>query len=116
MGVMSSSLPQGDRARHLTQIDRPSPAKAQLLTAREKREKAARLLRTAITRSDLKLMAVCDKDHGQLSREIDDKEKLSFHEMYARWDAAVWIELIPLLAKEFGMEVERVIRLKEVAR
>ena len=71
--------------------------------------------RVAITRSDLKFAAVSDKDHGQLSRMIDDKEKLSFHEMFATWPRAVWRELIPLLAEEHGFEVTRVITIRDVA-
>jgi hypothetical protein len=103
------------RAELLTTVDRPSPAKAQVLTQREKREKAGRIVRLAITRSDLKFQAVSDKDHGQLSRMIDDKEKLSFHEMFATWPDSVWRELIAILAVEFGGEVTRVITIRESA-
>lgn len=103
------------RAELLTTVDRPSPAKVVVLTPREKRDQAARMVRLAIVRSDLKFHAVSDKDHGQLSREIDDKEKLSFHEMVATWPPEVWIELIALLAKHFGGDVTRVIRLRDVA-
>lgn len=112
---MAESMTQPRLNSLLTNVDRPSPAKARLLTQREKRAKAARMVRLAITRSDLKLQAVSDKDHGQMSREIDDKEKLSFHEMVASWPPAVWRELIALLALEFGGEVERVVRFKESA-
>jgi hypothetical protein len=52
-------------------------------------------------------LAVCAKDPGQLSRQIDDQEKLSFHEMFATWAPEVWRELIPLLAVEFGGDVSR---------
>ncbi len=99
------------RADLLTTVDRPSPAKAALLTPGEKRHRAGRLVRLAITRSDLKFQAVSDKDHGQLSREIDDKEKLSFHDMFATWPPAVWRELIALLAVEFGGDVRIVVTL-----
>lgn len=99
----------------LTTIDRPTPATVRGLTTREKRDRAAQIVRLAIARSDLKYAAVSDKDHGQLSREIDDKERLSFHDMVATWPPAVWRELIPLLALEFGGDVARVITLKEVA-
>lgn len=99
----------------LTTIDRPSPAKVQRLTPGEKRHRAGRLVRLAILRSDLKYQAVSEKDHGQLSREIDDKEKLSFHEMFATWPPEVWLELIALLAKEFGGDVQTVITLRKVA-
>jgi len=103
------------RADLLTTVDRPTPAKATLLTAREKRVRAGHLVRLAIRRSDLKFAAVSDKDHGQLSREIDDKEKLSFHEMVATWPPAVWRELIPILALEFGGDVQRVITMPREA-
>jgi len=103
------------RAGLLTTVDRPSPAKAQLLTPGEKRHRAGRLVRLAIVRSDLKFQAVSEKDHGQLSREIDGKEKLCFHDMFATWPPAVWLELIALLAEEFGGEVQRVITLKRSA-
>lgn len=112
---MRDSLPQSRRAALLTKVDRPSPAHAHLLTRCEKRAKAARIVRLAITRSDLKLAAVSDKDHGQLSRELDDKEKLSFHEMFATWPPEVWRQLIALLAVEFGGSVEQVIKIRERA-
>jgi hypothetical protein len=112
---MSSIVDSARRADLLTTVDRPSPVKATLLTPREKRHRAGRLVRLAITRSDLKFQAVSEKDHGQLSREIDDKEKLSFHEMFATWPPAVWRELIALLALEFGAEVSRVITMPEGA-
>lgn len=114
MGMSATMHPQR-RADLLTSVDRPSPAKAQLLTAREKREECARLLRLAIARRDLKLAAVCDKDHGQLSREIDDKEKLSVHEIYARWSEEVQLEFVTLWAVKLGAQVERTIRIKETA-
>jgi hypothetical protein len=103
------------RDQLLTTVDRPAPAKVAVLTPREKRDRAAQIVRLAIARSDLKYQAVSDKDHGQLSREIDDKEKLSFHEMVATWPPSVWRELIALLAVEFGGTVDRVITLKDVA-
>lgn len=112
---MSRSIDPAQRADLLTAVDRPSPAKAHLLTAREKREQAGRIVRLAIARSDLKFQAVSDKDHGQLSREIDDKEKLSFHEMFATWPPAVWRELIALLAVEFGGAVETTISIRRTA-
>jgi len=102
---MASIVDPTRRADRLTTVERPSSAKAQLLTAREKRDRAGRIVRLAIRRSDLKYQAVSDKDHGQLSREIDDKEKLSFHDMFATWPPAVWRELIPILALEFGGDV-----------
>jgi len=112
---MAPTIPDPDRAALLTTVDRPAPAKAALLTRREKRDRAASIVRLAIVRTDLKYQAVSDKDHGQLSREIDDKEKLSFHEMFATWPPSVWRELIALLAVEFGGTVDRVITLKDVA-
>jgi len=110
---MSGIVDPARRADLLTAVDRPSPAKAHLLTPREKRHRAGRIVRLAITRSDLKFAAVSEKDHGQLSREIDDKEKLSFHEMFATWPAVVWLELIALLAVEFGGTSKRVITIQE---
>jgi hypothetical protein len=104
------------RADLLTTVDRPSPAVVRTLTPGEKRHRAGRLVRLAITRSDLKFEAVSPKDHGQLSRELDDKEKLSFHEMFATWPPAVWHELIALLAVEFGGDVERVITLRDLKK
>jgi hypothetical protein len=112
---MAPSLDPKHRDQLLTTVDRPTPAKVSVLTPREKRDRAAQVVRLAIVRSDLKFQAVSDKDHGQLSREIDDKEKLSFHEMFATWPPSVWRELIALLALEFGGTVERVITLKDVA-
>jgi len=99
----------------LTTVERPSPVKVDGLTAGEKRHRAGRLVRLAITRSDLKFQAVSAKDHGQLSREIDDKEKLSFHDMFATWPPAVWRELLPLLVAEFGGTVDRVMTIPERA-
>jgi len=110
---MSPIVDPARRADLLTSLDRPSPVKVRLLTAGEKRHRAGRLVRLAITRSDLKYAAVSDKDHGQLSREIDDKEKLSFHDMFATWPPAVWRELIALLAVEFGGDVTRVITMRD---
>ena len=106
---MSPIVEPTRRADLLTSVDRPSPAKAHLLTPGEKRDKAGRMVRLAIARSDLKFQAVSEKDHGQLSRELDDKERLSFHEMFATWPPAVWHELIPLLAAEFGWRIQRVL-------
>lgn len=111
---MSAIVDPNRRTDLLTTVDRPSPAKAQLLTAGEKRHRAGRLVRLAIVRSDLKFQAVSDKDHGQLSREIDDKEKLSFHEMFATWPPAVWHELIALLALEFGGDVTTAITIRRI--
>jgi hypothetical protein len=112
---MSPIVDPARAAELLTTVDRPSPAKASLLTLGEKRHRAGRLVRLAIVRSDLKFQAVSDKDHGQLSREIDDKEKLSFHEMYATWPPEVWRELIALLAAEFGGDVQTVITIRRIA-
>jgi hypothetical protein len=112
---MAPSLDPTPRADPLTRVVRPRPAKAALLTVSEKRQRAGRLVRLAITRSDLKFQAVSPKNHGQLSREITGQEHLSFHEMFATWPPAVWRELIALLAVEFGGEVSRVITLKDVA-
>jgi hypothetical protein len=112
---MAAIVDPSRRAELLTSVERPTAAKARLLTAREKRDRAGRLVRLAITRSDLKFAAVSDKDHAQLSRELDDKERLSFHEMFATWPPAVWRELIALLAVEFGGDVQRVITMKDVA-
>lgn len=103
------------KAELLTTVDRATPVKVVTLTPGEKRQRAGRLIRLAIARSDLKYQAVSGKDHGQLSREIDDKEKLSFHEMFADWPPAVWHELLALLVVEFGGDVSRVMTLKDVA-
>ena len=62
------------RAELLTTIDRAAPVKASILTDGEKRAYAGRMLRRAISSSDLKYAAVSDKDHAQLSREIDGKD------------------------------------------
>lgn len=110
---MSPIVDPTRRTDLLTSLDRPSPVKVAILTPGEKRHRAGRLVRLAITRSDLKFQAVSEKDHGQMSREIDDKEKLSFHEMFATWPPAVWRELIALLAVEFGGEVSRVITIRD---
>jgi len=112
---MTASVDPARRTELLTTVERPAPAKARLLTAREKRDTASRIVRLAIARSDLKYAAVSDKDHGQLSREIDDVEKLSFHEMVATWPPAVWRELLPLLALHFGGTSARVVTLPDVA-
>ncbi len=108
-----SSMSSARRATLLTSVDRPSPAKAELLTSREKREECAHLLRKAIARADVKLAAVCNKDHGQLSREIDDKEKLSVHELFARWSPEVQLEFVTLWLAALGAEVERTVRIRE---
>jgi hypothetical protein len=111
--AMNPTLPNAERLRHLTNVDRPSPAKADLLTARER---AARIVRQAIARSGHLPKEIADKDHGQFSRECDGKEKLSFHEMVAEWPADVWRELLPLIALEVcpgKFEVERAITIKE---
>jgi len=103
------------RAELLTTVDRAAPVKASILTDGEKRAHAGRMLRRAISSSDLKYAAVSDKDHAQLSREIDGKEKLSFHEMVACWPPAVWVELLPILAVHFGGDVETTIRFRRSA-
>jgi len=103
-----ASMHPSRRVNLLTSVEKPTPAKANLSLTR--RETAARVLRQAVRRSDIKLASI--GDHGQVSRQIDDKENLSFHAMFATWPVAVWVELIPLLAEQFGYEVERVVRLK----
>lgn len=112
---MSASMSPARRSSLLTSVDRPSPAKAQLLTVREKRDECAHLLRKAIAKADIKLEAVCDKDHGQLSREINDKEKLSLHEVFARWSPDVQLEFVTLWLAALGANVERTIRIRESA-
>ena len=113
---MSHTVKQARLTALLTAVDRPSPAKAQLLTAREK---GPQIIRAAIARSGLLLKQITDKDHGQASREIDAKEKLDFHEMVEAWPVEVWKELLPLLAVSVcgdAFEVERAVTIKEKQR
>lgn len=112
---MNRSMTHQQRSDLLTTLDRPSPVKAGLLTAREK---GPRIVRAAMSRSGLLLKEITDKDHGQASRECDGKEKLDFHEMVATWPAAVWVELLPLIALAVcpgQFTVERTIAIKEIS-
>src|SRR2546430_2082175 len=90
------------RAALLTSVDSPSPAKADLLTDREK---AAHLVRRGIALSGYDAKQISDKDHGQFSREVDGKEKLSFHEMVATWPPEVLREIALLLLVLAGADV-----------
>lgn len=100
------------RTALLTSVEKPRAAKAKVHLTR--REVAARVLRQAVRRWDGKLSDI--GDHGQVSRQIDDKENLSFHHLFAVWPPEFWVELIPLLAREFGGEVSRDIRMPERSR
>lgn len=104
---MSDSLSRAARLGHLTNSAKPSPAHAGLLT---RRERGSRMVRAGISRSGLLLKEITDKDHGQASREIDGKEKLDFYEMVEKWPAAVWVELLPLIALEVCPGQFRVVR------
>lgn len=105
---MVGERPNVDR---LTALEKPSPAKAKLALTR--RETAAGCLRLAVRRSDLLLKQI--GDHGQISRQITGVENLSFHHMFATWPPEVWRELLPLLALEFGGEVNTTIQLPRSA-
>lgn len=106
---MGNSMSQARRADLLTSVENVKHPMAKVVLTR--RETAARALRKAVRRSDVKLDEI--GDHGQVSRQIDDKENLSFHHVFAAWPREVWVELIPLLAAEFGYEVQRVLKMKE---
>lgn len=113
---MGNSVHQNRRASLLTDVERPSPAKAGLLTRRESVGPGPQIVRMGITKSGLLLKQVTEKDHGQASREIDGKEKLDFHEMIATWPPEVWCELLPLIALEVcpgRFVVERTIAIRE---
>lgn len=106
---MATSMRQSRLDSLLTKVEKPHMVKANVDLTR--RERAARVLRKAVRRSDVLLKEI--GDHGQVSRQIDDKENLSFHHMFATWPVEFWLELLPLLALEFGGEVDRVIKMPE---
>lgn len=114
--MAAHSVQQSRRQALLTNVDRPSPARAGLLTRRENVGPGPQIARAAITKSGLLLKQVTEKDHGQASREIDGKEKLDFHEMIATWPPEVWCELLPLIALEVcpgRFTVERTVAIRE---
>lgn len=100
------------RAALLTHVEKaPKPMAKTILT---RRETASHLLRKAARKWDGKLAEI--GDHGQISRQMDDKENLSFHAMFANWPPEYWRELVLLLAVEFGLTVEeKVVRISETA-
>jgi hypothetical protein len=108
---MAPILDPTGRADLLTTIE-PSPAKARLLTDREK---GARLVRRGIALSGLASKQISEKDHGQFSRECDGQEKLSFHEMVATWPPAVMREIALLLLERAGAEVVTTITVRRIA-
>jgi len=108
---MKPTMSDEQRQAFLTSVEKPTAVKAKLPLTR--RETAGRLLRKAVRKSDMLLKQI--GDHGQISRQIDGVENLSFHHMFATWPPEVWCELIPLLAAEFGGEVTTTITMKKVA-
>jgi len=113
---MSVSLPAPRCADLLQSLERPHCAKAKLDLNQV--EKAAALLRAAIRRSG-HLEKVCGNDAGQLSRKLDGKEKLWFHEMVATWPPDVWCELLVVLANTVcagHFSVERSVVIREIAK
>lgn len=99
------------KAELLTSVEIVGKPKAKATLTR--RETASRMLRLAVRRSDIKLAVI--GDHGQVSRQIDDKENLSYHHMFATWPPEVLRELIALWAVELGGKVEKTIRMRESA-
>ncbi len=108
---MKPTMSDEHRQALLTGVEKPTAAKAKLTLTR--RETATVLLRRAVRKSDVLLKTI--GDHGQISRQIDDKENLSFHHMVATWPPEVWRELLPLLAVEFGGEVTTAITMRWIA-
>jgi hypothetical protein len=109
--MMKIILHQTKRDALLTSLENQRKPKAKANLTR--RERGAELLDRAVKRSEKKLDEI--GDHGQVSRQIHDKETLSYHHMFAHWPVEVWLELIPLLAVEFGIEVVQTVRVKERA-
>lgn len=87
--------------------------KAQAKATLTGRETASVMLATAVKRADVKLSEI--GDHGQVSRQIADKENLSFHHMVATWPESVMGELTMELAVRYGFEVVRSLRRTETA-
>lgn len=80
--------------------------------------RAARLVRTAISKSGIQQKTLGD-DKAQISKKLDGQspDKLWFHEMLATWPAEVWCELLPLIALEVcagRFTVERTVQIREV--
>ena len=114
---MPVTMHQTRREALLKQIDRPSPAKADLLN---KVEIASKLLRLAIARAGLNQDQAMDalgiSDKGQFSRMLDGKEKLWMHQFLRPEAQPIWKEVIFLAAQSIpGMTVERIVRLVEHA-
>jgi len=80
-------------------------------------EGGSRLLRMAIARTGLSHKEAMDalgvNDKGYFSRMLDGQETFSIRRLLRPEAHAIWCELIFLSAQECGMEVERVIRMKE---
>lgn len=101
-----------DRDALLNTVGKPTAAKAKL--AVNSVDRAARILRLAICRSGIQQKTLGD-DKALTSRKVagTGPNKLWFHEMLELWPEEVWIELIALLAQEFGGTVERTVKLKD---
>jgi len=104
-------LYQSSRDAQLTTVEnaRKPVAKATLT----RREAASAMLAAAVRRADVKLAEM--GDHGQISRQIADKEHLSFHHMVAAWPDSVMRELTLQMALHYGFEVVQSVRTKESA-
>jgi hypothetical protein len=104
-------LHQTRRDLLLTEVENvPKPKAKATLTGRET---ATRMLERAVKRSEIKLDQI--GNHGQVSRQIHDKENLSFHHMVATWPAAVMRELTLELALHYGFEVVQTVKRQEPA-
>lgn len=99
---MPISMHASRREALLTQVE--NTPKAMAKGALTRRETASALLRKASRKWDGKLAEI--GDHGQISRQMDDKENLSFHHMVATWPAEYMRELVLLLAVYYGLSVE----------
>lgn len=103
------TLHQTRRDSLLTTVENRPKAQAKAnLTGREM---ASRMLERAFRRAETKLDAV--GDHGQVSRQIHDKETLSFHHMVATWPQAVMEEVTLELALRYGFRVVRSVEREE---
>lgn len=105
------TLYQLSREALLTQVEnaKKSQAKAGLTG----RETATVMLDRAVKHAEVKLDEI--GDHGQVSRQIHDKENLSFHHMVATWPAPVMRELVLQMAVHYGFEVVHSVKKTEAA-
>lgn len=111
---MAATMPHTRRDSLLNSV-KPRQAKASLDL--NDVEGATRLLRGAIARTGMSQKEAMDalgvSDKGYFSRMLDGAETLSIRRLLRREAQAIWCELIFLSAQECGMEVERVIRIRE---